>query len=332
MKKTFFSLATGYWLLVTGSFAQDLRFTQPFATPLKYNPASMGINPDLKAMLHYRNQWSPLSKGYTTAAFTFLYPVYIKEGKEKLDVGASALQDKQGAFTSLDASLAVGYNLQISNSGYISFSLLGGYVQKSLNTADLTFDSQYVLGSYNSANPTNETILDEKVSYPDAGFGAMWYFNPTKDDGGKLNAYLGASAFHLNQPNESFTGTEGTLPMRISYQGGIKILGENKIDFTPHVIVNSQKGAENTAAGLYVDYRLSEKLKASLGVWFRKKDAMAFHLGVEHAMFLLGVSYDMAVSDIRTYLPGANAYEVTLAYKLNMSEKKGAKSNPSFFR
>lgn len=312
--------------------AQDLRFTQPFADPLKYNPACMGINPDLKFILHTRSQWSKLDKGYSSYSFSTLYPVYIKEGKEKLDVGLTALQDKAGAFKTLDLSLAVGYNLQISNSGYVNFSLLGGYVQKSLNVDDLSFDSQYVLGSYDAGNANNETVLNEKTNYPDAGVGAMWYFNPEKDENTKLNAYLGVSAFHLNKPNESFVSGTGTLPVRVSYQGGLKILGGNKIDVTPHVIVNTQKGSENTAAGVYVDYHLSDKLKASLGTWFRKKDAIAFHIGAEHSMFSFGYSYDIATSDIRNHLSGANAHEISLAYKINQSEKHGAKSNPSFFK
>ena len=332
-----FTLSVVSLLLAGNLSAQDLRFSQPFANPLKYNPASMGINPDLKFILHYRSQWSVLDKGYSTYAFTTLYPIYIKDGKEKLDVGVNILQDQSGAFKSLDASLAVGYNLQISNSGNINFSLLGGYVQKSLSTADLTFDNQYVTGTYSASNANGEVILNEKVGYPDVGFGAMWYYNPTKDDDAKLNAYLGAAVFHLNTPNESLTGTpnsaasEGKLPMRFSYQGGIKILGGDKIDFTPNIIVTTQEGAENTAAGLYTGYHFSEKSKAVLGVWYRKKDAIALHLGFEHTSFTIGYSYDAVTSEIRNYV-GTNAHEISLCYRINMSEKKGAKANPSFFR
>src|ERR1035437_1243549 len=206
-KINFGIFAVAFFCLITANnvSSQDVRFTQVFADPLMFNPAVMGMNPDPVFILHYRGQWTMLDNGYTTSSFTALYPIYINGGKRKLDVGVNLMQDKSGAFKSINAMLAIGYNLQISHSGFVNFSMLGGYVQQSLNTADLTFDNQYVSGSYNSNNPTNETVLNHKISYPDMGFGAMYYFNPTKDDGAKLNAYLGASAFHLAKPNESFT-------------------------------------------------------------------------------------------------------------------------------
>ncbi|MBI4947583.1 MAG: PorP/SprF family type IX secretion system membrane protein [Bacteroidetes bacterium] len=315
-------LLTAICVFPTVSFSQDLRFAQPFANPLKLNPAMMGMNEDLKFMLHYRSQWAALGNGYTTASFTTLYPIYIKEGKEKLDVGANVLQDKSGAFKSLDASLAIGYNLQISDAGHLNFSLMGGYVQKSLNTANLTFDNQYMLGSYNSSNPINETVLNNKAGYADVGAGAMWYYTPSKDDNAKLNAYLGVSAFHLNQPNESFTAATGKLPARYSFQGGIKILGKNKIDFTPNVIVNSQNGNENIAVGVLMDYHVGEATsKIVIGAWYRRTDAIAFSVGYEHKTLSFGYSYDVVTSQISNSVAGLNAHEITVALKFNQSHK-----------
>lgn len=311
--------------------AQDVRFSQPFANILKYNPAAMGLNPDLKFNLQYRTQWGAIEKGYTTYSFTTLYPLYLKDGKEKLDIGFNALNDKSGAFNSLDFSLAVGYNARLSESGYLNFSLMGGYVQKSLDIAGLAFDEQYVLGTYNASNVNGEVVLNEKVSYPDVGAGIMWYFNPKKDDGAKLNAYIGVSAYHLNKPNESLSSGTGQLTPRYSFQGGIKILGKNKIDFTPNIIVNSQKPAQNSAAGLLMDYSLNEKMKIVLGAWYRKDDAIAFSFGFEHTNFALTYSYDVVTTPISSYISGLNAHELSLALRFNQSEKKGASSNPSFF-
>ncbi len=305
------------------TFAQDVKFSQPFANPLKLNPAMMGTNEDLKFILHYRNQWSSMGKGYNTASFSALYPIYIKEGKgrKKLDVGVNVMQDQAGAFKSLDASLAIGYNLQLSDAGHLSFSLMGGYVQKSLNTSNLSFDNQYVLGSYSPSNPNNDPVINQKVAYPEVGGGAMWYYNPDRDFS-KLNAYLGVSAFHLNQPNESFTAATGKLPTRYSFQGGIKIFGNNKIDFTPNIIVNSQNGNENIAAGLLMDYHIGEEgTKLIVGAWYRRTDAIACSVGFEHKIFYLCYSYDVVTSKISNYTSGLNAHEVCLAIKFNQSNK-----------
>lgn len=313
------------------AFTQDVKYTQVYSNPLKLNPASMGMNQDLKFILHYRTQWSGIQKGYTTYSFTTLYPIYIKDGKEKLDLGINAMNDKAGAFSSLDFSLSLGYNLRLSKAGFLNFAVSAGYIQKSISTAGLTFDQQYVLGNYSASNPNNEALMSQKVAYPDISFGTMWYYNPLRTEGTKLNAYVGASAFHLNQPNESLTASLGVLPMRYSFQGGIKILGDNKIDFTPNVIFSSQGGNNNSAAGLLTDYHMNDISKVTLGIWYRNNDAIAFSVAFDHKTFSFGYSYDVVNSKISNYIPGLNAHEITLAAKINQAAKKGVEGNPSLF-
>ena len=312
------------------SFAQDLRYAQSFANPLKLNPAIMGANPDFKLSLNYRDQWSLIDKGYVTTSFTALYPVFMKEGKSKLDIGVGALNDKAGAFNKLDFSLALAYSLRVSDFSSLSLALQGGYVQKTLDNASLMFDEQYVNGEYSANNPHNENTLTQAISYADVGFGAMWFYNPSREDGGRINAYMGMSGFHLNQPNESYVAGAGVLAKKFSYQGGIKILGEGKLDFTPNIRITTQSGAEEIAAGLYVDYRFNEKAKLVLGSWYRKDDAVAFALGFEHKNFIIGYSYDVVTSQLSTAAAGINAYEVTLAYKINKADKNKIKFNGMF--
>lgn len=304
--------------------AQDIRFSQPYANPLSVNPALMGMNDDLKFTMHYRNQWGVLDKGFTTYAFTALYPIFMNEGKQKLDFGLNVINDKAGAFNNLDLSLAAGYNLRISSSGYINVSILGGYSQRSLGTGNLTFDEQYVLGSYNSANPNTETTLNQKKGFADAGAGLMWYYNPSRAEGAKINAFLGASAYHLASPNESFVQSNAVMPKRYTLHGGIKMLGEGKIDFTPNVIVHSQAGTENIAVGVLMDYRMGEKSKLTLGAWYRKKDAMAFSVGVEVKAFAITYSYDVPTTQLRGYVSKLNANELSLSLKFNQKKDKTA--------
>lgn len=336
MKKTIAYTTKALTLLVTFngailfSNAQDAHITQAYSNPLKLNPAIMGANSDLKVMLNYRNQWSAIDKGFTTYSFTTLYPIFVNEGKGKLDIGFNAMNDKAGAFQTTDFSLAVDYNKQIAENNSLCLSLMGGYVQKSLAVNTLFFDQQYVSGSYNPTNASNEIMLNNKVSHPDVGFGLMWYFNPKRDNS-KINAYAGVSGFHMNKPNQSFVAANGTLPQTFSYQAGIKILGENKIDISPNIRVISQNGNQVIATGLYVDYNFSEKAKFVVGSWYRRNDAMAFLLGFEHKSFTFGYSYDVVVSDLSKVVSGVNANEVTLSYKFNKAEKKGIAMNTSPF-
>ncbi len=310
--------------------AQDARFTQFYANPLRLNPAIMGPSTDMKFILGYRSQWAVVDKGYQTSSFTAMYPVFLNENKNKLDIGFNVMNDKAGAFSNLDFMLAVNSSIQIAQNSHISFSLTGGYVQNSLNTSGLTYDNQYVLGSYSAANPSNELTISQSVSHADVGFGLMWYMNPTRTES-KLNAFAGVSGFHLNQPSESFTGSGGVLPRKLSFQGGFKILGDNKVDIAPNVRVNTQNGNVETAVGLYVDYNFNDDTKLVIGSWYRRNDAVAFLLGCEYKSFIFGYSYDVITSDINKAITGVGAHELTLSFKLSRLKDAAPSVRPSIF-
>ena len=210
---------------------------------------------------------------------------------------------------------------------------MGGMVQRSLNTNSLSFDQQYVLGTYSSSNPNNETVLNRKLTFADISAGAMWYSAPVKINLGnerKISGYAGASVFHLNTPNESFTGGTANLPMRFSYQAGFKIIGE-KIDVSPNAYVNYQKGNNNSAIGALVDYRIDEINKVSLGIWIREKDAIAFCAGYTWLNFRLMYSYDVSASSpISNSSSALGAHELTLTVKLDNTKQKYIKVIPSY--
>ena len=304
--------------------AQDYRFTQAYANPLRLNPAMMGANSDLRAGLGYRTQWNSIEKGFKTMSFTGMYPLYLKSGG-KLDAGLSVINDKGGAFKTTDLALAVDYNKEIANDQNLCLSLMGGFAQKSLDASGLTFDNQYVLGSYNSSNPSDELVLNNKVSYPDVGFGLVWYMNPSRDKS-KLNAFAGVSGFHMNKPNQSFTGKKGTLPAKLSFIGGVRILGDKKIDVAPNIRMTQQAGNTEMAAGVSVDYNLNDNMKVVAGTWYRRSDAIAFMIGVEHKMFTFGYSYDAVTSSLSDVAAKSSAHEITLTYKMNMKKKAATAS------
>ena len=310
--------------------AQDLKYSQYFySNPLKTNPAFLGMNTDLKAIINYRKQWGRVQNGYSTATMTLAYPLYFAENEQKIDFGLSALNDKFGAFNQLNIDLSIGYNLKISEASYLSFALIGGYSQMSLDQSSLTFDDQYVLGSFDATNTTSANITRNKLRYADVGFGLMWYMN---DQNSKLNGYAGISTYHLNKPNQSFTGGEGALPILFGFQTGIKVKGKNsRLDFIPNVRYNYQANNQNLAIGSYFDFYFDESTKLRLGGWYRTSDAIALMLGFDHKFFMFAYSYDIMNSNMSNYVIGVNSHEITLAYKLNMAKKKDIGVAPSIF-
>lgn len=312
--------------------AQDVRFTQPFAVPSKFNPAALGGNNDLKAIVNYRNQWAGIEDGYQTYNFSLLFPLFLKDGEQKIDFGLLGLNDKAGAWNTMDFSLSIGYKLKLSKSHHnLSAALVGGFVQKSLDASNLTYDDQYVAGSFSGVNTTSETVVTEKLGYPDIGAGLMWFYNPSPEES-KVNGWFGISAFHVNQPNESFTGENSKLPMSISYQTGIRIFCNSGLEFTPNVRVNTQAEVTEVAPGLYIDYLLDGgNSRFIFGTWYRQRNAFAFLLGFEHNSFLIGYSYDLGVSTLNQAVGGLMVHEATLAYKMDWGKKKGLTLNRSPF-
>ncbi len=322
-------------LCITGttlSNAQDVRYSQSFGAPLRLNPALMGPNHYAKFILNYRSQWANIDNGYTTERFTFLTPVMLKENN-KLDIGVSVVSDKAGAFEDINASLALGYDLQITESSHhISAAIYCGYEQKHLNTQGLTFDEQYVLGNFESGSSNEEAFLKEDINFIDIGFGLLWYYNPENEGEGQINAFAGISGYHMNKPNESLIENEGQLPELFTYITGVKIITNGKLDFSPNIRISTQQGSKDIATGFYTDYRLGEKNnKITFGVWYKQNSAFAFMLGLEISKVTLGYSYDLPGSQLNAVIPNSNTHEITLMFKLDRTKNKEFEYNMSPF-
>lgn len=321
----FLMLALSLSFLVKG---QDVRLSQPFTNILNLNPAMMGGNGDLSAMLNHRSQWASVNSGYKTYNLNVLYPYFLKNGNSKLDFGLGVRKRTQGAFDNLDAGLSVGYQLKLNDAGhYLSAAIQASYNQSSLDVSSLTFDDQYVQGAFSSGNMTTDNIANNKISYLNSAVGLMWYFSPDSGNG-NLHAYFGVSVFNLNKPNESYTNSNSPLPIRQSYQTGIKIVTEGKVDFSPHLIYQSQGGSEELAAGLYVDYLINDDMTATLGGWYRKDNSTAVIVGFRWTDFALGYSYDLLTSNLNSSVKGLTTHEISLSYRLNMAARKGVNFMP----
>ncbi|MDD2385505.1 MAG: PorP/SprF family type IX secretion system membrane protein [Bacteroidales bacterium] len=307
-------------LLISWSIlAQDVRFSQPYSAPLKVNPAIMGSDNSINAKLNYRSQWAGIDKGYQTASLTFFMPVYEQSNDNNLTAGLFTMNDKAGAFNHLEILAAVAYNIKLTDNGhYLSASIYGGFNQKFMDIKNLTFDDQYVVGSYAPANPSSETVMYESKMFADAGLGLLWYYQP---ENGNISAFAGFSAFHLTAPNESFIEGDGLLYTKISTQAGIKITPEgSQMSFMPNIIATSQNGVYELATGLHADYSINDEYLVRIGTWYRAHNTIAFLVGFQYTNYYIGYSYDLPSSGISNLATGANTHEISLGYYFNNSE------------
>src|SRR6266576_5713401 len=149
MRKATLLLATILWSVVL--FAQDIHYSQFYASPLTLNPALTGVNEcNYRANAMYRNQWhSGTDNPYTTPSISFdinnVLQRIIKKGTFSL--GGLLLDDKAGdgdlQNLSIMGSAAYQRPLDASRKLNGSFGLQFGYVQKSLKFDQLTWETQF---------------------------------------------------------------------------------------------------------------------------------------------------------------------------------------------
>ncbi len=330
-------------LLFVASFAaaQDTRFSQPLNNQLALNPAMMALTSDFRISLTYRNQWASIDKGYVSYTGSLLYPLFLKtggaakdttrkaEGKSRMDFGLNITDDKSGGFNRLNATLSVGYSLQLSSEHSISAALNLGYIHYSFNVLHQTWDEQFSNGSYDVNALSNENLNLNKGSV-DVGLGLMYHY---VQDKGKWQAFAGLGAFHVNQPNLTVQNTDGSLgklATRFNIQAGVKMIG-NKIDFTPVMLYNIQGRYKQFTGGMLLAYKFGEKGKLVVGSWYKEKQSVVLQAGYEHKLFFFTYSYDFGISKLDRTTKGLMTHEVTLAFKLvDVAKKKGIKNN-SFF-
>ena len=315
---TFFFCA----LFATTVFAQSPVPVNFFGNPLQLNPAIMGSNDEVRVIADYQNQWAAVNNsGFTTMSFTGIYPLKVKADIGKLDVGIFASQDKAGAFTTTNFGLALDYNKEIAPNNNLCFALSGGYMQQALSTNGLTFDNQYVLGSYNPGIAA-PVINSSKVGLPSFNAGLMWTLNPSHDIH-NMDAYIGLSAFNFNTPNESMVGQyNASLPAIYSVQGGMKVFSNAAVAITPNAVVSLQNGNVRSALGGIVAYTFNESTRLLVGTWYGQDDGFSVMVGAFYKGFGLHYTYEMSTSQLSNVVAGLNSNQLTLSYRFKTKDFK----------
>ena len=72
--------------------------------------------------------------------------------------------------------------------------------QRRFDITKLTFDKQFIDGTFIPTANTGEDFSNFNYSYVDLGAGINWLFQISK----RMKFHFGASAIHLNQPRATF--------------------------------------------------------------------------------------------------------------------------------
>ena len=314
-KAGFFLLGAGL-LAPAGAWAQDVYFSQPFATRLYTNPAFAGLLDDYGVTLAYRNQFPTLAGTFQTTQLAADVRLPTKDLHHAL--GLVLTQDRTGevGYTRLEVSAIYTYHTRLTETLALSGGLGLGYGRQRVGYDNLLFGDQ--LGPDGSlSGPTAEPLSFVPVNYFSVDPGAVLYTE---------QAWLSVAAQHLNQPSLGFR-QQSQLPTRLSISGGYKAYLQRastgkgaaevrEISFTPVASYTRQGASSRTETGIYATVA-----PVSLGATYRnigggagveRLHVLALTAGVAFGAFRLGYCYDAGLSALSADLGGAHELTLTV--------------------
>lgn len=308
-----------YFVIVSGKLiAQDIHFSQYYASPLSLNPSNTGnFDGDWRFTNNYRSQWRALSIPFRTISIGFDRQIWIHS--EKLSAGVYVINDKSGpAGLTVNKIYLSGAWHKTLNDHNLHGGIQFGMVFKSFSMDELTFPNQFDMttGYFNNQLATNEDNFQLNTNYFDLNFGLGWnkkfrFFEPE----------LGISFFHLTNPKESFFESNNNLPLRIIYTGGIDVpVGHFYLH--PRIIYMRQNKAAEFLGGSELGYRIPKSplfKEIFIGYYFRNDfattyDASIAVIGIQFKEFRLGFSYDINSSPLKIATNKKGAFEFSLIY------------------
>lgn len=327
--------------------AQDPAFSQFFASPLTLNPALTGkFGGVIRVAGNYRDQWPQINNAFITSTISVDGNIFVNKiaPGDAWGVGLMTMTDRtaSGILTSNYVALSTSYQKALDENGWnqIGIGFQGSYANKRLDGTKLNFEDQLdQQGGWTL--PSSEAVSGHQVnlSYFDLNVGVL--YNGSTD--GNNNYYFGASAYHILQPTESFTGNSVyTLHPRFTLHGGYSTpLSESNNNNFIHFsgMYSRQSNAVDALLGGAWSYNLNSDEPASspiniyLGMWARFSnltDAIIPYVGLDVGSFTIGMSYDVNVSSLKPASQGQGGFEISVIYIKKPSDGRKPIPCPKF--
>jgi type IX secretion system PorP/SprF family membrane protein len=302
--------------------AQDIHYSQFYENALMRNPALVGIfTGDYKVGFDYRNQWSAVSKPYSTVMLSGETKILVnREIADYLSFGLVTNFDKAGSISMGTTQIypAISYNKALEDvyHSYLSVGLTGGYIHRSVNQSAMTTDNQWVGGQYDPTASTGEFATLRRMSNYDIGAGVS--LNSSLDEYGAFNYYLGVSAFHINTPGEQFAGTEATnRTMKWQFNAGFHSAFSEQFGVTVHGNYSFQQPSSSFILGGFFTWRsvpvgLPSIFALNFGAFYRSNDAFIPMVRIDYKDVSIGFTQDVTSSALGTNVSGASATEISI--------------------
>lgn len=315
------------------SSAQDLTYSRKSLSPLLINPGMTGLDVDLRASVHHRNQWSSIVTPYQTSHVSFDSRLTrnVRGDESFLSLGAMFYNDRAGSANLITnkAKLFLSGNIAISSDSRLSLGLMGGFGQRSIDQGQLTWGNQYD-GSYNSNIQSNESMYVDQFSFLDVGSGIVWSYGEDSRFIGSNDALkfkVGYSIYHLGVQKYSFE-------IAGDYVSGVKHLafvnaeigvGQTNLTFIPEIYFANQRNFKEIVLGSGFRYLLQEgskitgfikEMAITPSIYYRVGDAFITALDIQYAHYTFGFSYDVNISSLSEATRGRGAVEFHFRFQM----------------
>lgn len=312
-------------LALTPAAAQDLHFSQFYASPLTLNPAETGyFAEDYRIGGNFRQQWpwAKRNSRYNYITYSAYTDFGLLHGKlpngDWIGAGLVFLYDRAGDgnlnITKLFASGAYHKVLGPQRKYGLSIGVQAGFVQKSINYDYLYFDNQWNDLFFDLGASSGEPNADN-TTYFDMAAGIHFAMMPTD----KVHIRTGVSFLHLTQPKESFISGDNRLGMRpvASIQGNIRF--SDKWHIEPSFQYMFQKKAAEYMLNIMAGYTFQTRGKMDNSTLFfglsgRTLDAITPVAGFRINKVRFLASYDVNLSSLSNASNGVGGFEMSIVY------------------
>jgi len=314
-----------FYLLLVANYAnsQDINFSQFYELPLLRNPALAGIFAgDIRATSAYRSQWQSVTVPYRTIGLGLEFKKTIsRNSNDYFTIGLQTTNDIAGDSRLLRTQVFPVFNfhksLNSEKDTYLSAGLMGGPVMQRFDPSQLSFDDQFVNGSYSPVNPTKQVFTNTGFTYWDIAAGLS--FNSVV--GRDIRYYVGAGLFHFTKPKVAFQEQYDIVlnPKWVINAGLSKPINDaDKVIFYADYFM--QGGARQIQGGLLLSHDFlqgteNQKIAISGGLFYRYKDALIPVIKLDYNKLGLGINYDVNISKLKTASQYRGSFEITISYQ-----------------
>jgi len=204
-------------------------------------------------------------------------------------------------------------------------------------------DDQFVNGAYSASNVSSQFFTNTTKSYLDLSAGLVY----SSSFGSDAHYYLGIAMFHVNSPNTSFfsTTSDQQLRSKFVFNAGLSTPINEHDQVISYVDYYMQGGNNQLFGGLMYESTLinypndnddeNDALKISAGAFYRWNDALIPSIKLQMHKLMVGISYDVNVSQLRTASQLRGGLEFTISFQGFLNQNNSSRKSvlcPGFGR